>query len=40
MPESNPEILALEKAIDNLKNPDKMNMVFAYKVPIIENVTP
>lgn len=40
MPESNPEILASEKAIDNLKNPDKMNMVFAYKVPIIENVTP
>jgi len=40
MPESNLEILASEKAIDNLKNPDKMNKVFGYNVPIIENVTP
>ena len=38
--EFNPEILASEKAIDNLKNPDKMNKVFGYNVPIIENVTP
>ncbi len=40
MPEFNPEVLASEKAIDNLKNPDKMNKVFGYNVPIIENVTP
>jgi glyoxylase-like metal-dependent hydrolase (beta-lactamase superfamily II) len=40
MPEFNPEILASERAIDNLRNPDKMNKIFGYNVPIIENVTP
>ena len=40
MPDTDLEILASEKAIDNLKNPEKMNKVFGYNVPIIENVTP
>jgi glyoxylase-like metal-dependent hydrolase (beta-lactamase superfamily II) len=40
MPESEIEILASEKAIDNLKNPERMNKIFGYKVPVIENVTP
>ncbi|MFX0075357.1 MAG: MBL fold metallo-hydrolase [Candidatus Hermodarchaeota archaeon] len=40
IPESNLEILASERAIDNLMNPDKMNKIFGYNVPIIENVTP
>jgi glyoxylase-like metal-dependent hydrolase (beta-lactamase superfamily II) len=40
MPESEIEILASENAINNLKNPEKMNKIFGYKVPVIENVTP
>lgn len=40
MPDSEIEILASEKAINNLKNPDKMNKIFGYSVPVIENVTP
>jgi glyoxylase-like metal-dependent hydrolase (beta-lactamase superfamily II) len=34
------EILASEKAIDNLKNPEKMNKDLGYIVDPIENVTP
>jgi glyoxylase-like metal-dependent hydrolase (beta-lactamase superfamily II) len=34
------ETLASEKAIDNLKNPGKMNDVFEYNVNPIEDVTP
>ncbi len=34
------ETLASEKAIDNLKNPNKMNDIFDYEVDPIENVTP
>lgn len=40
MPETDLEVLASEKAIDNLKNPERMNKIFGYNVPIIENVTP
>ncbi|MHA1235508.1 MAG: MBL fold metallo-hydrolase [Promethearchaeota archaeon] len=34
------ETLASAKAIENLKNPEKMNNVFEYEVNPIENVTP
>ncbi len=34
------ETLASEKAIDNLKNPGRLNDVFGYRVKPIENVTP
>ncbi len=34
------ETLASENAIENLKNPEKMNKVFGYEVDPIENVTP
>ncbi|MHA1488188.1 MAG: MBL fold metallo-hydrolase [Promethearchaeota archaeon] len=34
------EVLASEKAIKNLKNPEIMNEYFGYKVDPIENVTP
>lgn len=34
------ETLASEKAIDNLKNPEKINDIFEYEVGPIENVTP
>jgi len=34
------EVLASEKAIDNLNNPEKMNKYFGYQVDPIENVTP
>ena len=34
------EVLASEKAISNLKNPDKLNKCFGYKVNSIEDVTP
>ncbi|TFG07459.1 MAG: MBL fold metallo-hydrolase [Promethearchaeota archaeon] len=34
------EVLASEKAISNLKNPEKMNQYFGYNVDPISNVTP
>jgi glyoxylase-like metal-dependent hydrolase (beta-lactamase superfamily II) len=34
------EVLASERAIDNLRNPDKMNKDFGYIIEPIENVTP
>lgn len=34
------EVLASEKAIENLKNPDVMNKDFGYEVKPVENVTP
>ncbi|MBD3195177.1 MAG: MBL fold metallo-hydrolase [Candidatus Lokiarchaeota archaeon] len=34
------ETLASEKAIDNLKNPEKLNDIYGYKVNSIDNVTP
>jgi glyoxylase-like metal-dependent hydrolase (beta-lactamase superfamily II) len=34
------ETLASENAIDNLKNPEKLNKVFGYEVDPIENVNP
>jgi len=40
MKENEIEVLASEKAIDNLNNPEKMNKYFGYQVDPIENVTP
>jgi len=40
MKEINIEVLASERAIENLVNPEKMNAYFGYKVDPIENVTP
>jgi len=34
------EVLASEKAIDNLRNPEKLNKCFGYNVNSIEDVTP
>ena len=34
------EVMASEKAIENLKNPEKMNKDFGYDVKPVENVTP
>ena len=40
MKEINIEVLASERAIENLVNPEKMNAYFGYKVDPIENITP
>ncbi|MFX1340424.1 MAG: MBL fold metallo-hydrolase [Promethearchaeota archaeon] len=40
MKETEIEVLASEKAISNLKNPEKMNEYFGYTVNPIQNVTP
>ncbi len=40
MQETKIEVLASERAIDNLKNPDKLNKDFGYNVNPIDNVTP
>lgn len=40
MKESEFEVLASKNAINNLKNPEKMNDVYGFKVKPIENVTP
>ena len=40
MPDINIEVLASEKAIENLKHPERMNASFGYDVNPVENVTP
>ena len=40
MNENDIEVLASEKAISNLKNPEKINKYFGYSIEPIENVTP
>jgi len=40
MQETKIEVLASERAIDNLKNPDKLNKDFGYNVNPIDDVTP
>ena len=40
MQENDIEVLASERAIDNLRNPEKMNSYFGYQVDPIEDVTP
>jgi len=40
MQETKIEVLASERAINNLKNPDKLNKDFGYNVNPIDNVTP
>ena len=40
MQETKIEVLASERAIDNLKNPDKLNKDLGYNVNPIDNVTP
>ena len=40
MKENEIEVLASERAIDNLNNPEGMNKYFGYQVDPIENVTP